>query len=394
MKILFLVLSIALFILTIHQISSFKALTLKEKKALDFRTNVLNILQKLVTDEDCLAYAKNASVIKPVIDIKKLENFTKTYQDIEPKCARALDFDYYIKVVQFPKHFKTYPGIRLEEGECDVTQGELGIAVEDPSQATIFIACNASLTPGCCNGTEYDGEIPFTWICDGTIVMCKPYNCSKFLRSKEECEKVNDTTTEKVCCIRENCLKCAGHLHPYLMKCYNIDPEVDCEPLPKQPINACCGLVSYYKKIPVEVSFNATVSEKTWFFSISSNVSSFSPAKAIKDEVTIPLPVSIRYNETYSAEGIIYIKAVKGELEQFYSLLQHICDMAEDKEIKISKEFKFSFPVEKRDNKICMLDKCKLFDCPLSLKMDKLPEGFYILKIVYDPSAREIRVEK
>ena len=215
--------------------SSFKALTLKEKEASDFRTNVLNILQKLVTDEKCLAYTKNVSGIKPVIDIQKLKKFTEIYRDLEPKCARALDFDYNIKVIQFPKEFKTYPGIKFEEGECDPSSGELGIAVEDPRQ-TFYIHCDKPLTPDCCKG-EWDGEIPFTWDCGGTKVTCKPYDCSKFLRSKEECENIDESTTEKVCCIRSNCLPCAGHLHPYFMKCYNIDPEKDCKPLSKRHIN-------------------------------------------------------------------------------------------------------------------------------------------------------------
>ena len=63
LKILFVVLSVALFILLIHQIVSFQALTYEQKEASDFRTEVLNTLQKLVMSESCLAYSENLSAV-------------------------------------------------------------------------------------------------------------------------------------------------------------------------------------------------------------------------------------------------------------------------------------------------------------------------------------------
>ena len=127
----------------------------------------------------------------------------------------------------------------------------------------------------------------------------------------------------------------------------------------------------------------------------TSGISSFSPKKAITDEIEISLPVSIRYNQTFSTEGIIHIRAVKGELENFVSTLEFVCQLAKQhKPISFSKFFEFSYPINVSGNKICMLENCKVFSCPYPLNFSGVGVGEHLLHISFDQTTNEIKVKE
>jgi sugar lactone lactonase YvrE len=133
------------------------------------------------------------------------------------------------------------------------------------------------------------------------------------------------------------------------------------------------------------------IEEKEWNFGIKS----FSPEKAKEFEVTISVPISIRYNETFTIEGIAYIYAVKGELEGLYGIIDELCEKAKENpsiDIKFSKEFHFSHPVKLDGNKLCMLDHCKNVTCNVLIKMKEFEEGEHVVNFVYDPTLGIINI--
>ncbi len=416
------VISVTAFMLVIFYYASFVSTVKEEKAKAEFRAEVLSVLQKLVNSEKCLAYSGLVKSSKPVLDKKKIEEFVSKYKDIEPDCAKALDFDYSVKIIQLPKDIKTYPGEAVKQVECGEVTG-YGIAVHGygKDELTIFFVCESDLRGHCseevdCNGGWGDRSCPYIpghgyYIStDHPLnfngVLCYPYNCSEFIVQKIRCSfgscSVEDDEKcmklamkgEKVCCIHTNCLQSGGSdYHPYFLKCYNLDPERECKPVSMVSVNAYCGAISVPVRVPATTSHEISLNQKVWSFSVSSGITSFSPQKAKWDEMEISYPVVIRYNETFSTEGVIKIKAVRGELEKFVGILEDICKKAERGEnVYFADEFSFSYSVKRYGNRICMLDKCKIFDCPIPLEMKEIKKGEYYLRIIYHPSEGKIRV--
>jgi hypothetical protein len=148
-----------------------------------------------------------------------------------------------------------------------------------------------------------------------------------------------------------------------------------------------------YKKIVYTNSYSSSIEEKTWSFGFPEN--SFSPLKARENELQISIPVIIKYNETFATEGILYIFAVKGELEKLHGLISYLCRSAEhspQKDIHFSKEFSFSFGVSKRNDKICMLDACKKIICSFPIEFKNFEKGEHVVNFVYDSSSKNIYV--
>jgi WD40 repeat protein len=149
----------------------------------------------------------------------------------------------------------------------------------------------------------------------------------------------------------------------------------------------------------IKPSKEIEVEEKVWSFSVGSEktfgTQSFSPEKAKKAEIKIAIPVTIRYNETFATEGIMYVYAVRGELEEFFGTIDYLCMSAKnfpEKEIKFSKSFHFSYPVRKEDNKICMLNSCKIIECDVPIKMKEFTNGDYQINFIYDATKKEIDI--
>jgi len=280
-KVLFIVISTLIFAFYIILFSSFQKEAVKEKERADFEMEVLNVLQKLVNNKECLL-AENES--KGVIDVSKIEKFAQLYNEIEPISAENYDFDYRVKVLQFPK------------------------------------VVNFSHTL--------------------TIVECKEdcyhrgYNC-------------------KIICHR-TCKE---------------------------------------KKVHTIIT-RSFLDEKVWYFGVPEN--SFSPQKAMKSEIQLSIPVSIKYNETLITEGMIYIHAVKGELEKLHGLISYLCRLAEqhpEKDIRFGREFSFSFKVEMRDDRVCMLEKCKKIVCSFPIEFKGFDKGEYLLNFLYDSAFRKIYIQ-
>lgn len=109
-KSLVLILSIIVFMVIVWRYQNFFMGTVEEKQRFDFRIEVLNTLQKLINDEECLAYSFENVTKKGVISKKKLGKFENKYDSLEPDCAPSTTFDYNVEVKTIDTRFSIYQG--------------------------------------------------------------------------------------------------------------------------------------------------------------------------------------------------------------------------------------------------------------------------------------------
>jgi len=366
-----------------------KISTIEEKESSELRMDALETLQKLINTRDCLAYEYENVTQKGNLDINKILNFNNTFQGLEPRCAKAYDFDYNIEITQFEKKFRTYKGMQIKTKECDPENSNWSIAFHD--QPTIYIYCNGNLE-GCCGSGELDGAYPRTLNCANGSVICTPYDCSQYIRSSEECEKIYEGTSEMACCVRETC-----NSHPWMMECYNIDPAVNCTKMTIKHIHAWCGLTITTSREPYGVNFTSDIKQKSWGFAYLpiSGISSFSPHDAKKEEIQIVLPITIRYNETVMREGKIKITAVRGELETISSLIEDICAKGErnpSETMIIARDMYFTYPVRYQNNQLCMMNNCKNLDCTFPINFEDITQkGIHNIELNYNAGIVSIK---
>jgi len=408
-KAILIVISVLAFtsIILISQMS--KITTVEEKGSSELRMDALEILQKLVNTKECLAYEYKNVTQKGNLDLKKINYFVNNYQNVEPRCAKAINFDYNIQIVQFEKKFSVYPGMEIDDNECNVEGKTLGIATHNGEEVYYF-KCNGTLTEDCCS-LDIDQVYPLILTCGGVKVVCRAYDCIKFTKTKEECKFFTiNPPLKPACCIEFNCYTPS---HPNLMKCYNIDPENNCTELntpyptndfgwtgPNGIFDTNCGFVatSTYKLTGNITKINIT--EKEWGFGILSkslNVTSGSPFEAKKEEITISLPVTIYHNKTFSREGIIYLRAVRGELETLNSLIEDTCLKAEKnptKKIVVSRDMYFTYPVNYNGTHLDMFGSYKLTDCNYPINFENITrKGKYFVEIIYNPTTSTIDIK-
>lgn len=385
-KMMFIVISSIIFIFVFLYMNSFKTSTVEEKESSDFKVATLNILQTLVTNKNCLASQQNESSQKIVLDKNKIEDFALEYSDIEPDCAKALNFDYNIIVVQPEYNFTLYPGEKLVQGELTLSNEFSSHFVWGQSDMIVYFDCNFNPKehPELCQNTELDH-----YVCSGCMINPRE-NCSY-------------DQVKKICCIYYLCPKSAcasAETKQGMGDCGSgctVARDCDLSKCSWYPYHGACGMTYEYTMIPAGELKDVNVEKKVWSFGLSAGMKSFSPDKAKKEELQLSLPITIRYNETFSAEGVIYLYAVRGELEDLYGQLEDICEKVKENEnldINFSREFHFSYPVKYYDNKICMLDSCKNFVCPYDLEFQNTEEGDYVLKFSFNPNSKIITVKK
>ncbi len=415
-KVLFIVAASIAFVLVIIYNNSFRKSTTEERELSNFKMETMNVLQKLVNDKSCLAYAYNETPQKGIIDINKLKSFVSKYGDVEPECAKALEFDYNIEIKQFPKNFTLLPGEKTEELEVDMeylcSQPQYDFP---PPGHFYYIACNYN--PQECQGVcDACGEFdPFwsvgegfkckdEWGCGKEPLKNCPYTGTCNLHAGDTCPYGNPPGG--MCCIYLDCPKDAcdyvisagapGHSVCYVA--YGNCNLTKCDFTSDTGFHGHCARGTI--EIPTQVGeiINVTIPVETWGFGVGFGTSSFSPKKAKYREIQLSLPVTIKYNETFSAEGIIYIHTVQGELEELYSLIEDLCEKAKinpNTEISLSREMHFSLPVSYFNGNLCMLNACKRFECPYPLNFDNIKDGGdYMIEFSYNSLIKEIKVMK
>jgi streptogramin lyase len=112
MKTISIIIASIIFVFIIYYFVGYQRSVSEEKAASEFKNEVTNVVQKLILSEDCLSY-KNE---KGSIDINKLEYFSSRYKEVEPECAKEMNFDYTITVIQQPKKISVFPAIKGSAG--------------------------------------------------------------------------------------------------------------------------------------------------------------------------------------------------------------------------------------------------------------------------------------
>ena len=75
----------------------------EELEKIRFNQEVYDLAKQLAS---CLGYEYEKIYY---LDYNKIEEFSKKYKDIEPRCAIAKNFDYNVKIIQFEKEIRNYP---------------------------------------------------------------------------------------------------------------------------------------------------------------------------------------------------------------------------------------------------------------------------------------------
>lgn len=97
-----LVMVIALLLLLYQSISMSIAREKRISETLDLTASATNILLILANSRDCLAYEGpfSKSLYGNVVDVSRLDKFSKEYSNIEPECARNYDFGWRITITE------------------------------------------------------------------------------------------------------------------------------------------------------------------------------------------------------------------------------------------------------------------------------------------------------
>ncbi|MEM5811300.1 MAG: hypothetical protein QXG91_00970 [Candidatus Aenigmatarchaeota archaeon] len=393
-KAIFVVVLLFLFSFTLVQISNFQKTVVEEKEKSDFRSNVLNIAQKLLTDKNCLAHEYEETSRKIIIDKKKLDLFSNSFIDEEPACAKALTFDYNISIWSLEKNFTIYPGLKRVSSGSQTAEDFAQHVCEIGNDMVLFVRCNWNPRELKEKGEDPclgQSEIDPPWIIPFCPDSCYPDPLEKCPYPKHAPCCFNFHCPKDKC----ECIK-SSKGHPWVVSCSKEETKDFTECTRVGGEHSYCGEIEVEVEIPVGTETPVDIRREIASFGLTmkAGFSTFSPEKAKKEELTINIPVTIKYNETFSIEGYFLMYAVRGELEEFFSLLEYICEKAINNEyIKFSKQFHFSYDIKKIGDKICMLNSCKRFKCPLSLEMDYFKAGTHILSFEANKNLNKIIVK-
>jgi len=113
---------------------------------------------------------------------------------------------------------------------------------------------------------------------------------------------------------------------------------------------------------------------QSWYFGSRDH----STDKALKDSVTISIPVSIKISDTKTQPGLATIKLFKGELEELTGLIESTCETG----LETRKRIDISYAVKLDGNSICMNNagkiNCRKFVCSSSVQFNEIKSpGIY-----------------
>jgi len=398
------------FAATVFFFHSSQISTIKEKEKSELRMEAMEILQKLINKRENLAYVYDNVTQKGNLDIRKIINFVGSYSHTEPDTAKALNFDYKIEIMQYPRNFTLYPGKKWEEKEVNMRY-----LCSDPGYGDEFILIICNYDPeNCSDICEECGEFDECSIPDCPASCGKnplkncPYNGSCDVT---DCPTSSSPDPSKeVCCRYLRCPRVGtcdyvvnthfphstcwvGFGNCDLSKC----TDVGCTRGTGSWDHGHCTKGKIPIPIPSAKMINITIPIRKWGFGVGFGTSSFSPEGAIQSKEEVVLPVVIRYNATTMRGGLIKITAVRGELETLNSLIEDVCLKAEKnpgKEIKVLRDLYFSYPVSYDGTYLNMVDGKKIPDCNYPIEFDNIErEGEQSVEIRYDPSSSKIFIK-
>ena len=107
---IYIIMAIVLISIFINRIFSLNAASAEETRSMELRSSAMNDLSMLDGNEKCLALKEKGKIedvtvdlsLHNVIDVEKLNDFSTTFSDTEPICARDYKFGYRVRVETLP----------------------------------------------------------------------------------------------------------------------------------------------------------------------------------------------------------------------------------------------------------------------------------------------------
>ncbi|MEM5794255.1 MAG: hypothetical protein QXS48_01580 [Candidatus Aenigmatarchaeota archaeon] len=145
----------------------------------------------------------------------------------------------------------------------------------------------------------------------------------------------------------------------------------------------CAKSYAYGYEVFIE-SFESQIDTSIHNFKQNSRVwrfgsQNFSEGNALKKSVEISFPVSIRINSSFLQPGMLRLKVVKGELEEFAGLINRVCDTG----FSLRQRITTSYPLVAEEDRICQELYSKIVCRKVYCKthMDRLKPGSYEISI-------------
>lgn len=471
-KALVLVLSVVAFTAIIWQAQNFFGSTVEQKQESQFKMEAMEVLQKLINNENCLAYSYQNTTYKGVIDREKLEKFEENYRGLEPDCANALPFDYNIRVKTLPMNISTHQPLGGFGGGTfgeilDLIDGKKIVFVSDGSASmqnsggtykgnpVNKLECSKLFLKSFINRLSKESEvslIPYYFKPGGQCTHSHLFGYTEISNNREMLEekidkikyydpggtpmckgleqglkyaKNNDGDVvvlmtdgcENICCGRYDGCCCNENCESVQIaeKYKNTNLTVMTVGYGKKGVcyrpvltkiakltggksfraKSCEQLLKIIPKTKIELD------DREWGKGGNIGVSQFSSGDIRKNSITVSLPVSIRYGFGDYKRAIIYLKAVKGNVEKLSGYLNRICQLGSQKNenIELSMEVSFDNPVkfvDDKEPKICMMGKekvCKKISCDFEISFENITEaGSYSIRMKYNKNKNEVTV--
>lgn len=434
----------------------------------DIKIAAENILDQIISSEDCLAYKENITVQeKPidevthkVLDIKKIQDFERRFSLYEPDCVKDYGYGYYINIEKYnftrlDKEREDIPPLKgkdvvlildatksMDEGgkfaiqqeaarkfiDCADKENRIGILViKNCSNIDVFTKNGKKLVE-----IEGNEEALKSYISSLSTVgwtdiknalkeafgilknSDKPERYKMILLLTDGCESCGVCMPNKdkriggPCVYEDYCISCPSGENicdtVYDLKKYYNDDKIHVftiglftsgckreEVYGGEQLKCISDLTkgkyylaaSTHRLIPIFCQLGRGAAEardekELWVIGSRDH----SIEESLKNSFSFSLPISIRYNETYTQSGRITINLFDGELERLSSMINQACE-AEFLEGEVTVSYK-TYIAKDDHNKLCMLVKdkevCKTLRCNKNIQFKELLPGTYRLK--------------
>ncbi len=416
MKGIYLIIILITIAIVLNQVASFYSMLSEQEKTLDLREEAMNILEKLSSSKECLAYEEKGNIQNQdfylsthrIIDARKLEQFSSEFEEVQPTCTKSFDFGYRITIETFP--------INLSSLQVTTKSGvfEKILKLIDGKNTTFVLDVSGSMSG---SGGNCDIELPKnTKICclklfmynfidklsDKSRIAAIPYGDNTYCNPQLlfPFTKLDGTTT------RNNLKNLISTLHPIdstpmsagLKKGYEYSInnygqaivlltdgcENECMPPTSKEIAnqyktydipvytvaygsaACIQPLQDIAEISGGEFFDARtceelVSERKETLNLSLNKmiwtfgdKKFSEKDALKEILTTSLPVVVYINKTTFLPGKMEITIVNGELEKLKGFIEQSCFTGIDFEKKIFIHYPVYLKTSGQEKFLCM----------------------------------------
>jgi phage anti-repressor protein len=432
---------------------------------IDIKIAAENILNQIVSSDECLAYKENIEVqgnqvnqvTHKTLDLKKILEFETKFSDFEPNCTKNYGYGYYVIIEKYnftrqDKEREDMPPFNgkdvvlvldatksMEEGnkfnaqkeaaknfiDCASEENRLGIVVikscndievfEDKGKNLVKISGNKDKLKYYIDMSSTSGWTDIKNSLKKAFEILqksdKPERYKMILLLTDGCESCGDCSNlggfvgSKCPYYSNYCLSCPkgknicdeipndDKIHVFTVGLFTTGckreeiyggEQLKCVSEKTKGKYYLATSTGRLASIFCQLGHGATeAKDKTEIWSIGPKEHSLD--ESLKSTFSFSLPVSIRYNETYTQSGKITIYIFDGELERLATIINQACNL-ESLEDEISLSYKAYLKEENELKKICMQIKdkeiCKALTCSKKIDLKDLNPGTYKLKTI------------